>query len=136
MSHGLTHMGFEISRNFLNLLWAHMKRPNISTRIWALRCGSMAGIKSRRKLVNYADNNPSFSETVRISFLNQKVDNEEELLILAHLLLRQTMDHFVGAQIWTGRNTSDVYGLHEDDIYKLVQMQLSLMYDIMYTKLG
>jgi hypothetical protein len=105
-----------------------------SERIWALRCGSMAGIKSRRKLVKYADNNPSFGETVRISFLNQKVDNEEELLILAHLLLRQTMDHFAGAQIWTGRNTSDVYGLHEDDIYKLVQMQLSLMYDIMYTK--
>jgi hypothetical protein len=32
MSHGLIHMGFEISRNFWNLLWAHMKRPNISTR--------------------------------------------------------------------------------------------------------
>jgi hypothetical protein len=31
MSHGLTHMGFEISRNFWNLVWAHMKRPNIST---------------------------------------------------------------------------------------------------------
>jgi hypothetical protein len=32
MSHGLTHMSFEISRNFWNLIWAHMKRPNISTR--------------------------------------------------------------------------------------------------------
>jgi hypothetical protein len=30
MSHGLTHMGFEISRNFWNLIWAHRKRPNIS----------------------------------------------------------------------------------------------------------
>jgi hypothetical protein len=31
MSHGLTHMDFEISRNFWNLIWAYMKRPNIST---------------------------------------------------------------------------------------------------------
>jgi hypothetical protein len=30
-SHGFTHMGFEISRNFYNLMWAHRKRPNIST---------------------------------------------------------------------------------------------------------
>jgi hypothetical protein len=31
MSHGLTYMGFEISRNFGNLIWDHMNRPNIST---------------------------------------------------------------------------------------------------------
>jgi hypothetical protein len=30
-SHGLTHMGFEISRNFWNLVWAKLKWPNIST---------------------------------------------------------------------------------------------------------
>jgi hypothetical protein len=33
ISYRLTYMGFEIFRNFWNLIWAHRKRPNIST-IW------------------------------------------------------------------------------------------------------
>jgi hypothetical protein len=31
ISNELTHMSFEISRNFWNLVWAHIKWPNIST---------------------------------------------------------------------------------------------------------
>ncbi|KAK1619873.1 hypothetical protein QYE76_025390 [Lolium multiflorum] len=103
-------------------------------RTWALRCGTTGGIKSIRGLIQYSDSNSSMKEAVKKKLRNQKEDNEEELLILAHLLLSRCVDAFAVYPGWTQHGTSDLYPLQGDDMYKLIQMQLSLMYDIMYTK--
>lgn len=126
-------------------------------RTWALRCGSMGGMKSRIRLIRApeaesvmgrtvkmnllnqrGDNDPyvysSMGENLENSLLNQNDDNEEELLLLAHFLLRECMEPFAGARVQSWVRTRDNYDLQVDDTYKLIQMQLSLMYDIMYTK--
>lgn len=104
-------------------------------RTWALRCGSLEGIKSR---IRYKEvpGSKYFGDTVKNNLLNQKDDNEEELLILAHSLLGQCMKCFAGSYVWLVDCPPWVYPLEEDDtdLYKFVEMQLSLMYDIMYTK--
>ncbi|CAM0942648.1 unnamed protein product [Alopecurus aequalis] len=126
-------------------------------RTWALRCGSMDEIKSIIRLIKAPDVESFMGESVRRNLLGQRYyngpyvhssvgadletnllhqndDNEEELLILAHFLLRECMEPFAGASVQSWARTPDIYRLQVDDMYKLIQMQLSLVYDIMYTK--
>lgn len=107
----------------------------------------MGGIKTRLPPVTQdsddEDDNPCRESTGLKAFrreddqvrrvLYQKGDKGDELLILAHLQLGICMQPFVGLNVWSGVLSTP----HKaDDMYKLIRMQLSLLYDIIYTKAG
>uniref|UniRef100_A0A0A9D6T8 DUF4220 domain-containing protein n=1 Tax=Arundo donax TaxID=35708 RepID=A0A0A9D6T8_ARUDO len=99
-------------------------------RIWALKCGNISSISS------------SFQKQAHLVMNSgdvlRKRTSEEEILLLAHYEFIVCKSVFIDSKLlWhvrhdleRGANT----GYLEECIYRLVEMELSLMYDILYTK--
>jgi hypothetical protein len=95
-------------------------------RIWALKCSSMSSIRDR---FNKWDHNV---ESNRFVIEGQ---SEEEILLEAHYSFAVCKSAFFDVTL-TERDL-DIFGGQVtvgEDMYKLVEMELSLFYDILYTK--
>ena len=112
-------------------------------RIWALRSASMDSIWST------LDNEKSDANARRMesrSILKELVEkmwnplDDEDILMASHGLLDVCKGIFIGSQRERGGGAADLIGplmsrcRHENRLDMLMEMELSLMYDIMYTK--
>uniref|UniRef100_M8C5J1 DUF4220 domain-containing protein n=1 Tax=Aegilops tauschii TaxID=37682 RepID=M8C5J1_AEGTA len=100
-------------------------------RTWALKHGSMGRIQSESR-----SSHDIVSEFDMPNGLADRRDNEEELLIAAYSMFPICVHLFGGTII--GPNDLNrllrKYHLGGEDLHKLVEMELSLMYDTLYTK--
>lgn len=105
-------------------------------RIWALKCGGMSSIRDRFN---------KWGVTGRVKPYRFVVEgkSEEEILLEAHYSFAACMCVFLDVTL----EEAQIEGLHAidpgysfgevvvgEDIYKLLELELSLMYDILYTK--
>uniref|UniRef100_A0ACD5ZS86 Uncharacterized protein n=1 Tax=Avena sativa TaxID=4498 RepID=A0ACD5ZS86_AVESA len=104
-------------------------------RTWALKCGGTADIRRRAEKWGTVYLNSIWSERVWSHVLDRGDDNEEELLIGAYLLFFLCIHLFAGTVINPGDFDMSRLSLPRgEDVYRLVEMEMSLMYDTMYTK--
>uniref|UniRef100_A0A0E0KSD6 DUF4220 domain-containing protein n=1 Tax=Oryza punctata TaxID=4537 RepID=A0A0E0KSD6_ORYPU len=96
-------------------------------RVWALRCGSMSSIRDK---LDESDH------MVRPYRFVTGGDDDEEILLEAHANLRVCKAVFLDITLEPGiiEPGCTVRVDPGEDIYKLLEMELSLMYDILYTK--
>ncbi|KAJ1269932.1 hypothetical protein BS78_06G015800 [Paspalum vaginatum] len=101
-------------------------------RVWALRCAGSSPSGS-----NYRSMDRRTASGFRLSSSpsqqNPRPQDREAFLLIAHRLLDAPMDLLKGPSTFL-----DVqYGtslIHGEDLYKVAEMQLSLMHDVLYTK--
>uniref|UniRef100_A0A0E0F7Y4 DUF4220 domain-containing protein n=1 Tax=Oryza meridionalis TaxID=40149 RepID=A0A0E0F7Y4_9ORYZ len=101
-------------------------------RVWALRCaGSSPTGKYESDIARRR-----FSQMVPESFI-RRLDPAETLLLNAHLLLDFAKDRFKGPlpRLFLCGPMNEGSRLQgEDELYKVAEMQLSLLHDVFYTK--
>ncbi|WVZ83527.1 hypothetical protein U9M48_030665 [Paspalum notatum var. saurae] len=101
-------------------------------RVWALRCAGSSPSGSNYRSIDrstaYAVGLPSSP-----SQQNLRPQDREGFLLIAHRLLDAPIDLLKGPSTFLDVH----YGtrlIHGEDLYKVVEMQLSLMHDVFYTK--
>uniref|UniRef100_A0ACD5VLT7 Uncharacterized protein n=1 Tax=Avena sativa TaxID=4498 RepID=A0ACD5VLT7_AVESA len=104
-------------------------------RIWALKS---ARLDNLRMYLNNVEKPRMLSEIERGDFysVGQIEGDSEEVLQCAHYLLPICMGQFVDYKFWPSPSQSEVIKVFADKgcLYELIEMQLSLMHDILYTK--
>uniref|UniRef100_A0A453LEN7 DUF4220 domain-containing protein n=3 Tax=Aegilops tauschii subsp. strangulata TaxID=200361 RepID=A0A453LEN7_AEGTS len=118
-------------------------------RTWALKCGNMADIESTVLSSRHHTYKSFFSKDLRFPFprgtrvgnsleCQRHDDDDEEFLLAAHCLLHMCKSLFTGVLVTTTSFQLATIALHthsfKADLFKLVELELSLMYDIIYTK--
>ncbi|RCV19447.1 hypothetical protein SETIT_3G385400v2 [Setaria italica] len=114
-------------------------------RTWALKCGNMADIESTVLSSRHHTYKSFFSKDLRFPFPRGTTvansthdDDDEEFLLAAHCLLHMCKSLFAGVLVTTTSFQLATIALHthsfKADLFKLVELELSLMYDIIYTK--
>uniref|UniRef100_A0ACD5WWB3 Uncharacterized protein n=1 Tax=Avena sativa TaxID=4498 RepID=A0ACD5WWB3_AVESA len=104
-------------------------------RTWALKCGGTADIRRRAEKWGTVYLNSIWTERVWSHVVDRGDDNEEELLIGAYLLFFLCIHLFAGTVISPSDLDMSRLSLPRgQDVYRLVEMEMSLMYDTMYTK--
>ncbi|CAN6338927.1 unnamed protein product [Urochloa humidicola] len=109
-------------------------------RTWALKCGNIADIESTVLNSRHHTYKSFFSKDLRFPFPRGIVDtrDDEEFLLAAHCLLHMCKSLFAGVLVTTTSFQLATIALHthscKTDLYRLVELELSLMYDILYTK--
>ncbi|KAL6623668.1 hypothetical protein ACP70R_033547 [Stipagrostis hirtigluma subsp. patula] len=104
-------------------------------RIWALKCGALNNI--HRMLYNPLEERSTRSS--RGQYFDRFVTgdrSEEETLLRAHCLFSLSSAVFQGSFFGYGRTRKSGLEIVSMgmDLYKLVEMELSLLYDVLYTK--
>ncbi|XP_045087888.1 uncharacterized protein [Aegilops tauschii subsp. strangulata] len=99
-------------------------------RTWALKHGSMGRLQSECRRLGFV------SEFAMPDGLADRTDNEEEVLVAAYMMFPICIHLFGGTIIGPEDSCKwlHAYGLGGEDLHKLVEMELSLMYDTLYTK--
>ncbi|WVZ83531.1 hypothetical protein U9M48_030668 [Paspalum notatum var. saurae] len=101
-------------------------------RVWALRCAGSSPTGNYQSDIGIR----RFSLGVPESLMS-RLDPSEAYLLNAHLLLDFAKDRFKGPlpRLFLCGPSSPGSQLHgEDELYKVAEMQLSLLYDVFYTK--
>ncbi|XP_015697797.1 uncharacterized protein LOC102702983 [Oryza brachyantha] len=101
-------------------------------RVWALRC---AGSRPTGKYQSDIGKR-RFSEGVPVSFIS-RLDQAETLLLYAHLLLDFAKDKFKGPLprlFLCGPMNRESRLLGQEELYRVAEMQISLLHDVFYTK--
>jgi hypothetical protein len=105
-------------------------------RVWTLRCadrspsgGNYRSFEPAHSFLSY-----SFDTVVSLATPPTGVRDTEALLVTAHLTLDVAKELFKG-RLPYGVSYGHVVELPGEEVYKVVEMQLSLMHDALYTKL-
>ncbi|CAL4995490.1 unnamed protein product [Urochloa decumbens] len=111
-------------------------------RVWALRCAGSSptgNYRGRRGGGEVSDGHISECPWVPEPLKRRRLDSSEAFLLKAHLLLDFAKDVFKGplsriALYGTAGTTPAGSGLDGEEVYKMVEMQVSLVHDLFYTK--
>ncbi|CAL4982412.1 unnamed protein product [Urochloa decumbens] len=112
-------------------------------RVWALRCAGSSptgNYRGRRGGGEVSDGHISECPWVPEPLKRRRLDSSEAFLLKAHLLLDFAKDVFKGplsriALYGTAGTTPAGSGLDAgEEVYKMVEMQVSLVHDLFYTK--
>ncbi|OEL26826.1 hypothetical protein BAE44_0012155 [Dichanthelium oligosanthes] len=101
-------------------------------RVWALRCAGTSPTGNYQSDIGIR----RFSLGVPDSFMS-RLDPTESFLLNAHLLLDFAKDRFKGPlpRLFLCGSSNPGSQLHgEEELYKVAEMQLSLLHDVFYTK--
>uniref|UniRef100_A0A0A9BT95 DUF4220 domain-containing protein n=1 Tax=Arundo donax TaxID=35708 RepID=A0A0A9BT95_ARUDO len=106
----------------------------IGERVWALSSASLEGITKFLDNVTIEQKSGTYSAPTQL--VQEDGLDVEFVLQGAHDLFYICMGQFVDDKIWPSEFQKDALKLfHEKgNTYELIEMQLSLMYDILYTK--
>jgi hypothetical protein len=103
-------------------------------RVWSLKTAKLDNISEFLDGVDMKDQEGPYLLVPGTQ--TQQVVDAEVVLQGAHDLLHICMGQFVGNKVWPSRFQSDALKLFDANkkMYELIEMQLSLMYDVLYTK--
>ncbi|XP_066347523.1 uncharacterized protein [Miscanthus floridulus] len=99
-------------------------------RVWTLKC---AGTISSSSNYRHMDRIPAFAFGISSGSQSHWDQDTEAFLLKAHILLDAPMDLLMGPSAFLNVHygTSGITG---EDLYKVAEMQISLMHDVLYTK--
>ncbi|KAG2570432.1 hypothetical protein PVAP13_7KG021245 [Panicum virgatum] len=103
-------------------------------RIWALKSSNLENISNYLDSVRFEQKLGPYS--ARLKLIEQEELDDEVVLQGAHDLFYICMGQFVDYKVWPSKFQCDALKIfHEKGcMFRVIEMQLSLMYDIFYTK--